>query len=818
MSYRSADARFGAAAIYELLTTRFDREQIFLDNQSISPGSDYPDRLRAALETTRVMLVLIGPRWLAPDPETPSHLPIQDDDDWVRLEIRRAFERAVRVVPILLDGARLPDPALLPDDVRQLVLCQAVEISHLRLGDDVARLVDQLVALLPTLASARTTRAPVPRQLPPAPPWFVGRRRELDLLTDADGKVTAAVLVGIGGIGKTWLALHWAHRHADRFPDGQLYVDLRGSSPAGRPMSTPTALRCLLDALGVDHHTVPPDADAQIGRYRSLVAGRRMLIVLDNADSAAQVSALLPGSPTCMVLVTSRNRLDGLLMSVGVRRLTLEPFSDKEARRLFRRRFGPTRVEAESGAVDMLISYCSGLPLALGIVAGRVDTKLSASAAELRDTATRLGALDTGDPATSVAAVLSWSYTTLSTQDALVFCLLGLAPGPSIGLPAVASLTALPPAEAQTSMRALERLSLVQRHQDRWQQHALVRLYAANRAEQTIPEATRTTALRRIIDHYLRSAHAADRRLHRSRPPLLLAAPAEKIIIEAPRDRTAAVAWFIAEYGCLRAAQELAATRGWHPDVWRLAWVMHSFHWQRGQARDQITTWKIALRAAEDLDDPAVRTLAHRLIGSGTAHTGQLDDAFLHLLRALDLAIETGDRWNEAHGHRALARVWERRMDHEQALDHASAALRIFRELRLPGDEADALDLICWYQAKLGRYGAAEEHGLAALELYRRLGSFGGEATALDSLGHIAHLTGKYRQALDFYRQALALFDGTHVYHEAGTLERLGDVCAELGMADEARDAWRRCLSLYQSQERTADAARVRRRLAGEPE
>jgi tetratricopeptide (TPR) repeat protein len=822
VSYRSADARFGAAAIFELLATRFDRELIFLDNQSIGPGADYPGRLRAALESVRVLLVLIGPRWLVPDPDAPDHVPIQHEQDWVRLEIRRAFERSVRVVPILFDGMRLPDPDQLPEDVRQLVFCQAVEVSHLRLGEDIARLTDQLAESLPALARARVGSTGAPRQLPPAPPWFVGRRRELGLLTAEAGGFTTAVIVGVGGIGKTWLALRWAHRHIDRFPDGQIFLDLRGSSPTGKPMSVPTALRCLLDALGVDHRTVPADSDAQIGRYRSLVAGRRMLIVLDNADSAAQVGPLLPGTPTCTVMVTSRNRLDGLLTSVGARRVTLHPLTGAEARRLFLRRFGPSRVDAESGAVAELIGYCSGLPLALGIVASRIagedDLPLAASAAELRDAATRIGTLDAGDPASSVTAVLSWSYNALSPRDARVFGLLGLAPGATIGLPAVASLTELSTVDARAAMRSLERLSLVHRHRhDHWQFHALVRLYAADRARHSLPETDRHAAIRRVIDCYLHTAYAADRLLHTNRMLIDPGEPAAGAVLAPPTDRPAAVAWFTAEYGCLRAAQELAAALGWHLDAWRLAWVMHTFHWQRGHARDQIATWEIALRAAEHLADPAARTLAHRLIGAAKARTGRLDQAFDHLDLALDLATATGDRWNEAHSHRALARSWGRYGDHERALGHASQALAIFRELRRPADEADALDLMCWHEAELGRFPEAERHGAAGLALYRRTGNQGGAATALDSLGHLAQLTGQHAKAYDYYRQALTSFGGANAYHEAGTLDRFGEVCLRLARNEEARDVWARCLSLYRAQRRTAEAAQVRRRLAALP-
>ncbi|MCT2581530.1 ATP-binding protein [Actinophytocola gossypii] len=815
VSYRSADAPFGAAAIYELLATRFDRDRIFLDNQSISPGAEYPDRLSAALESMRVLLVLVGPRWLAPDPDEPDRLPIRDERDWVRQEIMRAFERSIRVVPVLFDGAGLPDPGALPAAVRPLLHCQAVEVSHLRLGADVARLAERLADVVPGLPPPRAGPARlVPRQLPPAPPWFVGRADELGQL----GRPVTAI-VGTGGIGKTWLALHWAHHNADRFPDGQLFVDLRGTSSAGRPMSTPTALRCLLDGLGVDHHAIPVDLDAQIGRYRSLVAGRRLLVVLDNADSATQVAPLLPGSPTCTVLVTSRNRLDGLLTSVGAHLLALDALTDTESHDLFLRRLGSVRLRAEPTAAAELVRYCSGLPLALGIVAGRVVNEeglpLAVPAGELRDAATRIGALDAGDPGTSVTAVLSWSYDALTSVHARVFALLGLMPGPDFGLAAVACLAEVREPEARTAMRELERVSFVSRSRaGRWQLHDLVRLFAANRAEQTVPADEREAAVLRVVDHYLHTAQVADRKLDGNRRTVALDPPVRGSRVVEIADHATAMAWFTAEYASVRAAQEVAARHGWHRTVWRLAWVLHSFQWQQGHVRAQLATWRAALAAAEALHDPSALAVAHRLVGSATARAGRPQDAAFHLHRALELTAWLGDLRDHAHTRRALARLQERRADHEGALEHAVEAHRLYRELRLPANEADALDLMCWYEAKLGRDQAATRHGEAALALYRELGDRNGEATALDSLGHVAHRTGRHVEALDYYRRALALFRGTNVYHEADTLDRLGEVCAQLSYPDAARDAWERCLRLYRQQDRLDDAERVQWRLA----
>jgi tetratricopeptide (TPR) repeat protein len=828
VNYRSLDAQFGAAAIYELLANRFDRDRIFLDNHSIEPGAEYPDRIRAALEAMRVLLVLIGPRWLAPDPGSPDRLLIDNERDWVRVEIGRGFERHVQVVPILLEGSRLPEPDMLPETVRPLVHCQAVEVSHHRLGEDVNHLADWLAGMVPGLdrigTAGRPGRVPVPRQLPPAPPWFVGRGREFAELTGAlDGVgplrgARIATISGVGGIGKTWLALHWAHRHADRFPDGQLFVDLRGASPTGRPMDLSTAIRCLLDALGGDPRTLPVDVDAQVGRYRSLVAGRRMLIILDNAESAAQVTPLLPGSPTCAVLITSRDRMDGLLTSAGAHRLVLDPLTDAQAHDLLVTRLHAHRTAAEPAATADLIRYCAGLPLALAIVASRMvgddSLPLAVPAAELQDTATRLGAFDSGDPGTSVTTVLSWSYDTLPAPDSRLFGLVGLASGPDIGLPTIASLAGCPVHAARTDMRALERMSLVHQHSPgRWQLHNLVRLYAAERAEQALPVDDRTAALRRMTDYYVHAAHAADRLLNGYREPLDVGVPVAGVVPERFDTRPAALEWFTAEQRCVHAAQQFAAEQGWSLAVWRLAWVQHSFLWQQGRVRDQVAAWQAALDASTSLGDPAKRALAHRLLGSASARTGDVDAALRHLEVALTLTARTGDRRDHASVHRALARVWGQRADDERALVHATEALRGYRALHNPSDEADALDLVCWCYAKLGRYEPATAHGEAALALYRDLGDQGGEATALDSLGYTAHRAGRYALALDYYRRALALFLGGNTYHEANTLERVGDAYAGLSRPTDARAAWRQSLRLYRQQDRTADVRRVRRRL-----
>ncbi|MEV4581475.1 BTAD domain-containing putative transcriptional regulator [Nonomuraea jabiensis] len=291
------------------------------------------------------------------------------------------------------------------------------------------------------MLSAETTLTPrpvpVPRQLPPPPPSFAGRSRELaalDRIMAAPGdKVVISAIGGTGGVGKTWLALHWAHGNLPRFPDGQLYVNLRGFDPSDAPMPPETAVHGFLDALGVDAAAVPVGLEAQAALYRSLVAGKRMLIVLDNARDTDQVTPLLPGSPSCAVLVTSRRQLPGLITGHGARPIPLDTFDPDEARQAITRLLGEERVRAEPDAVADLLDRCGGLPLALGIVAARARMHpgfpLAVLAGQLREDSSRLDLLDAGEQTASLRAVFSWSYRAL-TPPAASPCTTSYAPTP----------------------------------------------------------------------------------------------------------------------------------------------------------------------------------------------------------------------------------------------------------------------------------------------------------------------------------------------------------------------------------------------------
>ena len=339
-----------------------------------------------------------------------------------------------------------------------------------------------------------------------------------------------SAISGTAGVGKTALAVHWGHQVAPHFPDGQLYVNLRGFDPSHPPLAPADAHRRLLDALGVPPGRIPADPEGQAALYRSQLAGLRLLILLDNARTAEQVRPLLPGAPGSLVIVTSRDRLGGLVALDGAVPLTLDLLTEGEALDLLTRRLGPERVHQAGPAVAELIRACARLPLALNIAAAQAalppSRPLSELVEELRDTRQRLDSLSMGDATADVRAVFSWSYRALSPDAARTFGLLGLAPGPDISLDAVASLTAQEPARAQRALAELTRAHLLTEHApDRFSFHDLLRAYAADEARRQRSAAEQEAALRRVCDFYLHVAQAGDRLVQPGRPHIELESP-----------------------------------------------------------------------------------------------------------------------------------------------------------------------------------------------------------------------------------------------------------------------------------------------------
>ncbi|GGM23419.1 SARP family transcriptional regulator [Micromonospora sonchi] len=648
-----------------------------------------------------------------------------------------------------------------------------------------------------------------PRQLPPPPANFAGRVRELAALTDAvdrqvatGGGVTISAVGGMGGIGKTWLALRWAHDNLDRFPDGQLYVNLRGFEPAGAAMPPAVALRGFLDALGVPPGSVPADLDAQASMYRGMVSGRRMLIVLDNARDAEQVRPLLPGVPGCAVVVTSRQQLSGLVAVEGARPVTLDLLTAAEARELLASRLSGSRVAAEPASVQGIVERCSGLPLALAIVAARASAQPGFPLAALdRELAELQGSLDGfaggGDPATDLRSVFSWSYRALGEPAAQLFRLLGLHPGPDISVRAAASLAALPERQVRPVLGELHRMQLlVERVPGRYTCHDLLRAYATELVESE-PADVRRAALHRMLDHYLHSACSADARLSPLRDQLGLPPAEAGVRPEAPAEHAPALAWFTEEAPVLMRVVELAARHGFDRHVRQLAWALTTFFSRRGYWADLIAVQERALAAAERDGDRAAQAQAHLNIVPAYTETGRFELARAHLERALALLDELADRVGQAHTLLTLSWLSEKDGDQAAALHHDERALRLFRDHGHQAGEARALNALGWDHAMLGEYQEAVRYCQQAVALQRRLGDLTGEANSWDTLGYAHHHLGHYRWAARCYGRALKLSrELGHRYNEAEALRHLGDTRQALGDHEAAARCWRHALQI----------------------
>jgi tetratricopeptide (TPR) repeat protein len=827
INYRGEDSYSYGALLYQNLTRHLGEDLVFLDAESIPAGADFVEELLGKVRSARVLLAVIGQRWLTATDATTGRRRIDDPADWIRRELAEAFAAGVRVIPILTDQAELPAAPELPADIAALSRCQYRHLRRRESTSDLARIVADLTSLDPVLAAAMKDRDNAPRQLPAAPIGFVGRIDQLGALDRAltatdDGEpgrgATAVIsaIGGTGGIGKTWLALTWAYHNLHRFPDGQLSVDLRGFSP-GDPRTATDVLANFLAALGVDRDHQPTDPDARAALYRTRTAGKRLLILLDNAANPDQVVPLLPGGTSCTVLVTSRNRLPALLTRHGARPVHVDVLTDTEAGALLTAALGDTEMTtAAEHAVTGLIALCGGFPLALGLIVARIRTDsdlLEEIVTDLRGLG--LDVLDSEDSDASLPTVLSWSVRGLTNQQRTAFGLLGIAPGPDIDLLAAASLTGLSERDTRAVLGGLVDASLITRTPGgRFGMHDLVRSYAASTVRDHLAEPVRRAALERVVDFYRQTAHTADHLLHPHRAPIQFDPPASGARLDPLEDVPAALAWLDTHHPHLLAAQHITAAHQRYQAVWHLAWTLGSFHAQRGHHHEELVVWQIAADAAAHLPGPTALSHAHYHLGHAYAGLGMHEQSIEHLHQALALAEHHHDPTHQARTLYTLAWAWGRRGDDRQAMEHARRALDLIRPLNQPTWEAEILNTVGWYAARLGDYDPARTHCQAALSLHRHHHHTAGEASTLDSLGYIAYHTGQHASALDYYRQALALFHkhgDTHA--EADTLFGIGQTYAALGDHEQARAGWRQALELYQIQQRTSDIATVQQQL-----
>jgi DNA-binding SARP family transcriptional activator/tetratricopeptide (TPR) repeat protein len=696
-------------------------------------------------------------------------------------------------------------------------------------GRELQSLHEQIRAADPALDRSGPERlaagAPrvVPQDLPAAVRHFTGRAGELAALTrlldePAQGVVVVSAIGGTAGVGKTALAVHWAHQVAGRFPDGQLHVNLRGYDLAG-PITAADALAGFLRTLGVPGPDIPPGEEQRAARYRSLLADKRMLVVLDNAGTADQVRPLLPGAPGCAVVVTSRDALAGLVARDGAVRLDLDMLPLAEAVALLIELIGePARADPHAAA--QLARQCARLPLALRVAAELAAAHPQVPLAELVDDLAgqqkRLDLLDAaGDPRTAVRVVFSWSTRQLTPDAARMFRLLGLHAGPDITAEAAASLAASAEAGARLRLGELARAHLIAEHvPGRYAFHDLLRAYAAEQAGHTDSQDDLREATGRMLDHYLHTAARAALLLVPGKEPVALAAPRPGVAAGQPADSPQALAWFEAEHQVLLAAVALAVESGFDVHAWQLPWAMAPFLHKRGHWQEWAATQRTALAAATRLGDIAAQAVCSRLLGLACTSLGDHDQARGHHASSLTLYQRLGDRLGQAKVHHNLGYLAQTQGRNADALGHAEQALRLNQAIGDKANEAAALNGVGWCHGLLGDYQEARMFCRQAVTLSAEVDDRWLEGAAWDSLGYAEHHLGHLADAVACYQRALSIVrEAGARFNEAGTLTRLGDTRHAAGEIALALDAWQEALAILEDLQHP-DADEVRAKLA----
>lgn len=596
--------------------------------------------------------------------------------------------------------------------------------------------------------------SPVPRQLPARPRWFTGRAGELAALTAAVEKTTEpahtvviSTIAGAGGIGKTSLALHWAHDNVDRFPDGQLYVNLHGFDPMSRPTAPGAVLDDLLRTLNVPPAQIPHDVDAKAGLYRSLLHGRRVLVLLDNAANERQVEPLLPAGKTCLALITTRRNLAINDQAILV---TLDVLTSNESIELLSRMVSAERITAEPGMATTVTELCGYYPIALTLIAQRLRAHPNWTFGHLdnilRATSRPLTELIAGRQ--SVEAIFDLSYRALAAEQQAAFCLLSRHPGTEFSAPSVAALLDIAQDAAHKLLESLfDDFMITQPTIGRYSFHDLLRSYALARADRDLPRGAYNTAIRRLLEWYLDTTDRAVRVLRpQPRPSLSRPShePGRNLTFTSYAD---ALAWCEAERQAIVAATRIAGDLQLNDLAWKLPTAMRGFLYLRKYWSDWISTHVIALEAARELDDRYAT--ARTLNGLGAAYA--------------DLR-----RYREA-------------------ILHYEQALTAYRNLPDAYGESSSLDGLGIVYRQLGRFDDAIEYHTRALVIRREIKNRYTEGISLNNLGSVCLHAGCYQEAISYYNEALSVRKETDdLYGTGATQGNLGEVYLRLNLHRQA--------------------------------
>jgi tetratricopeptide (TPR) repeat protein len=831
INYRgAADSLYAAAVLYAGLAQALGPDKVFLDSESIKPGTDFVTTLLDQVSGARVVLAVIGPHWLTAK-NVNGQRRIDDPDDWIRRELATAFSAGVLVIPVLTDNAAMPTEADLPTDIARLGRAQYVLLRQRHAQSDIDLLLAKLIDLISAVpgvtrnderdvARQRSTGTTeqrqvagsgirrhqdpvpqvVPRQLPAAPSHFTGRENELadlDRAVCGDDSTAAApsvvVVTGPGGVGKTALALHWLYARAERFPDGQLYADLSAYRADG-PTEIGALLGSLLRAMRVPVAEIPFAVEDRAALFRSVTTQLAVGMLLDDVITAGQVRALLPASSRSVVLVTSRRRLTGLA-ATGARVVVLAPLLPPAAVDMLTKTVGIDRINAEPHAAWELAALCCGVPIALRVMAARLVTRprlrLAQAVHDLTDERHRLMAMSLADDEISVEACLDLSYRELSPEAAQLYRRLALHPGAEFSSCVTAAAVGLPVEQTVKLLDTLVEASMVvETGDDRYRFHDLLRLHARHRAHADDPEPERQAAVLAMVRWYLDESKLADAVI----TPLRWRLDGQRqwrTNHPAYENATQALDWLARELPNLLAAQRVAFEHGWDTLAWELCDALWGLFLYRGYYREWHAAGQLGVRAAGRVGNRAAESRLRAQVAASYMRLGLYGEAEPWCWSAWKRAIDAKDWRCQATALESLGSVAHSLGRLDKAIDYYRRSLAINEEHHQVRGVGMLLCYLGYALSDQGDYADAARSFHRSAQLSESIGDHNSRALALAGIGTTYAKQGRFDLAIAELTSGLSLLSVTTAPSLlVDVLEKIGEASRKVSDFVAARQHW----------------------------